>query len=75
VRSALVGIGRADTGQRRRRLEARRRQLDLARRDRLLGDVLAKPEVRAESPRRRAQVVTGWLLVLEAPAPKGSSAR
>ena len=56
-----------------RRLEPRRRQLDLGERDRRLGLRLAEAEVLGDAGGGRAQL-SGRLLVLEAPAPVLASA-
>ncbi len=68
VGDALAPIGADDLGQRWRRLEPRRRQLDLLQRHGLLG-LAAEPEPLADVGRRRLQVRERGLLVLEPPAP------
>ena len=69
VGAALGVRGARPRVVRERRLEPRRRQLDVLERDRQLGLALAEAEVLGEARRGRAQLVGSGLLVLVAPAP------
>ena len=75
VRGALVQLGRADLGERGRRLEPRRRQLHVLERYRALDLGVAEAEVRADRGRGLEHMLVRRLLVLEAPAPELASAR
>jgi hypothetical protein len=70
VGGALVGVGAEDLRQRGRRLQARRRQIDVGDPDRVLDVLGAEAQVRADSLRRLPQLLRGGLLVLVAPAPE-----
>jgi hypothetical protein len=69
VRDALVGIGAEQLGDRGRRLDPRRRQLDRPERDRLLDLLAAEPELLANPRRGRLELRPCGLALLVPPAP------
>jgi hypothetical protein len=69
VGDALVGIGSKDAGERRRRVDPRRRQLDRLQRDGLLDLIAAEPELLPDPGCGRFELRPGGLRVLEPPAP------
>jgi hypothetical protein len=69
VRDPLVGIGSKDAGERRRRGDPRRRQLDRLQRDGLLDLIAAEPELLPDPGCGRFELRAGGLRVLEPPAP------
>src|SRR5206468_11478095 len=70
VGHTVVEVRGADLGERRRRLEPRRRELDVRESRRPLDLGGLESEVLPRSGGRRAYLIQGRLLVLEAPAPE-----
>ena len=69
VRDALIRVGAHQVRERRRRLNARPRQLDRLQRHRLLDLRGAEAELLAHTRRRRLELLAVERLVLEPPAP------